>query len=147
MSIPCTLIQVSNVASRYVNGKSQLSQPVGVVGYVGGSVVADQTARNPVRVSQSSDMNVTVSVLVLLMKLQGWEIDPQCFEKLSSSTQSYLHVLSSSISKCRKVIFILCPSSTESVQVYTNTINIKCRISINSFYLILIERIVQGIVC
>ena len=87
MSISSTLIQVSNVASRYVNGKSQLSQPVGV-GYVGGSVVADKTARNPVRISSLFDLNVTVSVLVLLMKLQGWEIDPQCFEKLSSSTQS-----------------------------------------------------------
>ena len=119
----CILIQVSNVESPNVNGKLQLSQPVGVVGYVGGSVVADQTARNPVRVVQQSDLNVTVSVLVLLMKLQGWEIDPQCFEKLSSSTQSSEHVLWSSISKCRNVIFILCPSSTVSVQVYTNTNN------------------------
>ena len=118
MSISNTLIQVSNVESPNVNGKEQLSQPVGV-GYVGGSVVADQTARNPVRVVYPSDLNVTGSLLVRLMKLQGWEIDPQCFEKLSSSTQSSEHELSSSISKCRKVIFILCPSSTVSIQVYT----------------------------
>ena len=41
------MMQVSNVVSPNVNGKSQLLQPVDV-GYVGGSVVADQTARNPV---------------------------------------------------------------------------------------------------
>ena len=122
MSISCTLMQVSNVESPNVNGKLQLSQPVGV-GYVGGSVVADQTARNPVRVSSLLDLNVTVSVFVLLMKLQGWEIDPQCFEKLSSSTQSSEHDQSSSILKCRKVIFIICPSSTASVQVYMNINN------------------------
>ena len=116
------MIQVSNVESPNVNGKSQSLQQVDV-GYVGGSVVADQTARNPVPVPPPFDLNVTLSVLVLLMKLQGWEIDPQCFEKLSSSTQSYEHVLSSSISKCRNVIFILCPSSTASVQVYTNINN------------------------
>ena len=91
------MMQVSNVVSPNVNGKSQLLHPVSV-GYVGGSVVADQTARNPVRVPPLLDLKVTVSVFVLLMKLQGWEIDPQCFEKLSSSTQSYEHVLSSSIS-------------------------------------------------
>ena len=87
-----TLIQVSNVVSPNVNGKSQLSQPV-VVGYVGGSVVADQTAINPVRVPPLFDLNDTVSVLVLEMMVQGWEIEPQCFEKLSSSTQSSEHVL------------------------------------------------------
>ena len=85
-------MQVSNVASPNVNGKLQLLHPVSI-GYVGGSVVADQTARNPVRVPPLFDTNVTVSVLVLLIKLQGWEIDPQCFEKLSSSTQSQLHVV------------------------------------------------------
>ena len=86
-STSSTLMQVLNVKSRYVNGKSQVLQP-GRVGYVGGSVVADQTARNPLAVPSLLDLNVTVRVLVLLIKLQGWEIDPQCFEKLSSSTQS-----------------------------------------------------------
>ena len=69
------------------NGKLQLSQPVGV-GYVGSSLVAVHTATNPVYVKPLPLMNVTLSVLVLLMKLHGWEIDPQCFEKLSSSIQS-----------------------------------------------------------
>ena len=69
------------------NGKVQLSQPVSV-GYVGGSVDAVQTATNPVCLPTPFDLNVTVSVFVLLMMLHGWEIDPQCFEKLSSSTQS-----------------------------------------------------------
>ena len=50
---PSILVQVSNILllnSEYwiLNGKVQLSQPVGV-GYVGGSDVADQTARNPGR--------------------------------------------------------------------------------------------------
>ena len=68
----------------------QLSQPVGVGGYVGGSVVAVHTATNPVPLN--IDLNVTVSVLVLLIKLHGWEIDPQCLVKLSSCTQPSSHV-------------------------------------------------------
>ena len=70
----------------------QLSQPVGVGGYVGGSVVAVQTATNPVPLAPNIDLNVTVSVLVLLIKLHGWEIDPQCLVKLSSCTQPSSHV-------------------------------------------------------
>ena len=68
-----------------------------------------------------------------------------------SSTQSSRQELClSSVSKYRNVIFILCPSSTLSVHVYTNTnnymYNIKCIISLNSFYLISIIRIKQRIV-
>ena len=122
VSTSSTLMQVSNITSPNTKGKVQLSQPVGG-GYVGGSLDAVQTARNPVRVLSNFDLNLTVSVLVLLMMLHGWEIDPQCFEKLSSSTKSYPQFASSSISKCRKVILILSPSSTLSVQVYTNTNN------------------------
>lgn len=46
---PSILVQVAKILPLTTNGKVQSSQPVGV-GYVGGSVVADQTARNPVRV-------------------------------------------------------------------------------------------------
>ena len=101
------------------NGKVQLSQPVSV-GYVGGSLDAVQTASNPVRVTLPSDLNLTVSVLVLLMMLHGSDVCPQCLEmKLSefSSTQSKRHEVSSSTLKCRKVMFILCPSSTVRVHV------------------------------
>ena len=124
---PSTLVQVSNGLPSTSNGKIQSPQPVGEE-YVGGSVVADQTARNPVRANcvYPSDTNLILSVFVLEIMVHGSDVCPQCLEmKLSSlsSTQSYLHVLSSAISKCRKVIFILCPSSTVSVQVYTNTNN------------------------
>ena len=91
---PSILVQVSNILMLNTNGKVQLSQPVSV-GYVGGSLDAVQTASNPVRVTLPSDLNLTVSVLVLLMMLHGWEIDPQCFEKLSSSTKSYPQFASS----------------------------------------------------
>ena len=127
VSTPCTLMQVSNVATPNVNGKSKLLHPVSIGGYVGGSVVADQTARNPGRpLSTSSDLNLTVTIFVLEMMVHGWDVCPQCLEmKLSnnSSTQSYLHEVSSWTSKWRNVILILCPSSTVSVQVYTNTNN------------------------
>ena len=46
VSTSCTLIQVSKIPAPNVNGKVQLSQPVGGGGYVGGSDVAFQTARN-----------------------------------------------------------------------------------------------------
>ena len=73
-------MQVSNVESPNVNGKLQLLHPVGV-GYVGGSVVADQTARNPVPVVQQSvDLNVTLRLLVMEMMVQGSDICPQCLE-------------------------------------------------------------------
>ena len=141
-------MQVSNVPSPKTNGKSQLSQPVGV-GYVGGSLVAVQTATNPVCVILLLVLNETVSVLVLLMKLHGWEIDPQCFENLSSSTQSQEQDEHVSTEKSRKVILILCPSTTSSVQVYTNRNNNNQMyltiMSINSFYLIRIT-IFKGII-
>ena len=77
-------MQVSNVTSPNRKGKVQLSQPVGVGGYVGGSLDAVQTARNPVRVLYPLDLNVTVSVLVLVMMLHGSDVCPQCLEmKLS----------------------------------------------------------------
>ena len=111
VSTSCTLMQVSNVPSPNTNGKSQLSQPVSS-GYVGGSLVAIQIARNPVS-APTIDLNVTVSVLVILMMLHGLDIDPQCFEKLSNCKKSPEHQRL----KWRKVIAILCPSSTLSVQV------------------------------
>ena len=117
-------MQVSNVVSANTKGKVQLSQPVGAEGYVGGSFVAVQTAKNPFRVSLQSDLNVTVSELVLVMMLHGSDICPQCLEmKLSSlsSTKSSLQEVPSSILKYRNVIFMLCPSTTLSGQVYTNT--------------------------
>ena len=119
-STSCTLMQVLNVVPRYPNGKVQLSQPKGVIGFVGGSLVDVQIAVNPFFSNPLlSDLNVTVRLLLLLIKLHEWEIDPQCFEKWSSSNQSFEHVLSlsSSISNCRNVSFILCPSPALSVHV------------------------------
>ena len=80
-------MQVSNEPSPNTNGKSQLSQPVGG-GYVGGSVVAAQTARNPVRVPPPFDLNVTVSVLVLVMMVHGSDVCPQCLEMKLSELSS-----------------------------------------------------------
>ena len=69
---PSILVQVSNILPLTTNGKVQCPQPVGE-GYVGGSVVADQTARNlvPITPPISSDTNVTVSVFVLEMMVHG----------------------------------------------------------------------------
>ena len=89
-------MQVLNVESPNINGKLQFSQPVGVGGYVGGSVEADQTARNPVREPALTALNVTMSVLPLEMMVHGLDVCPQCLEfKLSSSisTQSSEQVL------------------------------------------------------
>ena len=65
-------MQVSNTESPNVNGKVQVSQPVGVE-YVGGSVVAVQTARNPGCVPSSfpSDLNFSVTILVFVIMLHG----------------------------------------------------------------------------
>ena len=71
-------MQVSNATPRKVNGKVHLSQPVR--GYVAGSLVAAQTARNPVRVLYPLDLNVTMSVLVLVMMVHDSDICPQCLE-------------------------------------------------------------------
>ena len=69
-------MQVSNILFVNTNGKVQSPQPVGVVvGYVGGSVVADQTARNPVHVPSPLDLNVTVRVLVLLIYFPSLQLD------------------------------------------------------------------------
>ena len=122
-SASCTLIQVSNVVPRYVNGKSQLLHPAGIS-------YCDQMARNPERVPTSleldnmiskalAEVNEMTTLFVFVMMVNGVCLSPQY---LSSSicSQSNRHVLSSWISKCRKVILILCPSSTPSVHVYTN---------------------------
>ena len=94
---------------------------------VGGSVVADQIARNPVRVITSLVMNLRLTLFVFVMMENGVDISvevPICpqYSSPSISTQSWMHpyMLSYVISKYKKVIFILCPSSTVSVQVYTN---------------------------
>ena len=114
-------MQVSNVVSPNVNGKSQLLHPVGIL-------YCDQMARNPVRVIIPSDLNMMLTLFVFVMMVNGVDISPQYFSP-SISNQSHEHALpaqncsSNSISKCRKVMFILCPSSTASVQVYTNTNN------------------------
>ena len=88
-------MQVSNVVSPNRNGKSQLSQPVRVVGYVGGSLVAVHTARNPVHLESGPntnvstfDLNVTVSVLVLVMMVHGSDVCPQCLEMKLSELSS-----------------------------------------------------------
>ena len=86
----------------------------------GGSVVADQMARRPVRVTLPSEMNVMSTLFVFVMMVNGVGISPQYFS-FSISNQSYEHVLSSSILKWRKVMFTLCSVSTASVHVYTNT--------------------------
>ena len=121
VSTSWTLIQVSNVVSPNVNGKSQLLHPVGIS-------YCDQMARNPVRVLTLLVMNLRLTEFVVVMMENGVDISvevpisPQYFSS-SISNQSYLHVLPEiSISKCRKVILILSPSSTLSIQVY-NTNN------------------------
>ena len=138
VSTSFTLMQVSNVVSPNVNGKSQLLHPVGISN-------CDQMARNPVRVIAPSELNVISTLFVFVIMVNGVGLSPQYFSS-SICNQSISHELSDQTSKCRNVIFILCPSSTPSVQVYTNiqiqTIDMKCVISNNSFYLISIIRIV-----
>ena len=63
-------MQVSNVVSPKTNGKLQLSHPLNG-GYVGGSVVDSQTARNPADLVLSLDLNLILMELELLMKLHG----------------------------------------------------------------------------
>ena len=92
-------MQVSNEPSPNTNGMVQPSQPV-PGGYVGGSLVDVQIAVNPFFSNPLlSDLNVTVRLLLLLIKLHEWEIDPQCFEKLSSSTKSQAQYEHSGVSK------------------------------------------------
>ena len=68
---PSILVQVSNILLLNTNGNIQLSQLVRVGGYVGGSLVADQIARNPVYRNLAFDTNVTSSLLVLEMMVHG----------------------------------------------------------------------------
>ena len=68
---PSILVQVSNILLLNTNGNIQLSQLVRVGGYVGGSLVADQIARNPLSPNQSSDTNLMLSLLVLEMMVHG----------------------------------------------------------------------------
>ena len=68
VSTSIMLIQVSKNASPKTNGKLQFPQPVDVAGgNVGGSVVADQIARNPAYFPLPLDLNVTIKLLELLM--------------------------------------------------------------------------------
>ena len=92
VSTSWTLIQVSNVVSPNVNGKSQLLHPVGIL-------YCDQMARNPGRpLSKLSDLNLTSTEFVLVMIVNGVDISdevpisPQYFSS-SISNQSQLHVL------------------------------------------------------
>ena len=93
-------MQVSNEVSPNVNGKSQLSHPVGIL-------YCDQMARNPVRVLLLLVMNLRLTEFVFVMMENGVDISdevpfsPQYFTS-SISNQSYLQVfvlLEISISK------------------------------------------------
>ena len=79
---PSILVQVSNILSTgYLNknGKIQPPHPVDG-GYVGGAVVADQMARNPVNWPKLSEENLMVIKFVSVIILQGFDIGPQCLE-------------------------------------------------------------------
>ena len=78
-STSCRLMQVSNAVFPNTNGNVQLSQPVDR-GYVGGAVVADQIARNPVYGYLILEENLTVTKFVFVMMLQGFLVCPQCLE-------------------------------------------------------------------
>ena len=84
-------MQVWNVVPRYVNGKSQLLHPVGIL-------YCDQMARNPVRVPPLLVMNLRLTEFVFVMMENGVDISdevpisPQYFSS-SICNQSYLHVL------------------------------------------------------
>ena len=76
---PSILVQVSNILSLNKEGKVQSSQPVDG-GYVGGALVGDQIARNPVRGKELSEKNIAVIEFVSVMMLQGSVVSPQCME-------------------------------------------------------------------
>ena len=78
-STSCRLMQVSNAVFPNTNGNVQLSQPVDR-GYVGGALVGDQIARNPVRGKELSEKNLMVIEFVSVMMLQGFAVSPQCME-------------------------------------------------------------------
>ena len=79
LSTSSTLMQVLNVASPNTKGNVQLSQPVDG-GYVGGAVVADQMARNPVYEAATLEENLMVIKFVSMMMLQGFVVCPQCLD-------------------------------------------------------------------
>ena len=79
VSTSSILMQESNAVFPNTNGNIQLSQPVDV-GYVGGEVVADQIARNPVYGMILSEKNVMITKFVSVMMLQGIVVCPQCLE-------------------------------------------------------------------
>ena len=76
---PSILVQVSNILSLNKEGKVQSSQPVDG-GYVGGALVGDQIARNPVRGKELSEKNLMIIEFVSVMMLQGFVVSPQCME-------------------------------------------------------------------
>ena len=93
VSTSSTLMQVSNVPPPNSNGNVQLSQPVDE-GYVGGAVVGDQIARNPVYGAILLEENLMVIKLDSVMILQGFVVSPQCLDLYLSeisSTQSHSH--------------------------------------------------------
>ena len=79
VSTSCRLMQESNAVFPNTKGNVQLSQPVDG-GYVGGAVVADQIARNPVYGMISLEKNLMVIKFVSVMMLQGFLVSPQCLE-------------------------------------------------------------------
>ena len=79
VSTSCRLMQESNAVFPNTNGNIQLSQPVDG-GYVGGAVVADQMARNPVNTTESSEKNLMVIEFEPVMMLQGFVVSPQCLD-------------------------------------------------------------------
>ena len=76
---PSILVQVSNILPKDTEGKIQSPQPVDG-GYVGGAVVADHIARNPMNWPKLSEENLTVIKFVSVTILQGFVIGPQCLE-------------------------------------------------------------------
>ena len=76
---PSILVQVSNILSLNTKGNVQLSQPVDE-GYIGGAVVGDHIARNPVYCSLSLEENLMVIEFVSVMMLQGLVVCPQCLD-------------------------------------------------------------------
>ena len=79
VSTSSILIQESNAVFPNMNGNVQLSQPVDR-GYVGGAVVADQIARNPVYRLTPLEKNLMVRKFVSVMMLQGFVVCPQCLD-------------------------------------------------------------------
>ena len=79
ISTSSTLMQVSNAVFPNTKGNVQLSQPVDG-GYVGGAVVADQMARNPVYEAATLEENLMVIKFVSMMMLQGFVVCPQCLD-------------------------------------------------------------------